>query len=222
MDSDGSVRPIMKFAWHLATLLTGVAATAGEMTVTFDGEASLPAGWQTGITGKGEAKWEVVSHDSAPSPPRVLRQSGEATFAWAVKTDALIRDGFVEVKFMAVGGKEDQAGGLVFRFRDRNNYYVVRANALENNVVLYKTVDGKRSALQVKGRATGYGVKAAVEKGAWHLLRVEFEGHGFAVLLNGKRLFEAEDDTITDAGAVGVWTKADSVTLFDDFRFGTK
>ena len=199
------------------------AATA-DMKITFDetNPGELPKGWETGITGKGKAKWEVVSDDTAPSRPNVLKQSGEATFAWAAKTDEKIKDGFVEVKFKPVNGKEDQAGGIVFRFKDANNYYIVRANALEDNVVLYKTVDGKRSSLQVKGRTFGYGVDTKVPSRKWSKLRVEFRANVFTVFFNGKALFEVEDETFKDAGAVGLWTKADSVTLFDDFTFGTK
>ena len=199
------------------------AATA-DMKITFDetNPGELPRGWEAGITGKGKAKWEVVSDDTAPSRPNVLKQSGEATFTWAAKTDEHIQDGFAEVKFKPIAGKEDQAGGIVFRFRDANNYYIVRANALEDNVVLYKTVNGKRSSLQVKGRTFGYGVDTNVPSRKWSTLRVEFHGNLFTVFFNGKKLFEVEDDTFKDAGAVGVWTKADSVTLFDDFSVGTK
>jgi hypothetical protein len=89
-------------------------------------------------------------------------------------------------------------------------------------VVLYKTVNGKRSSLQVKGRMFGYGVDTKVPKGKWSTLRVEFVGKLFTVSFNGKKLFEVEDETFKDGGAVGVWTKADSVTLFDDFTFGGK
>jgi len=199
------------------------AATA-DMKITFDetNPGELPKGWEAGITGKGKAKWEVVSDDTAPSRPNVLKQSGEATFAWAAKTDEKIKDGFVEVKFKPVNGKEDQAGGIVFRFKDANNYYIVRANALEDNVVLYKTVNGKRSSLQVKGRTFGYGVDTKVPSRKWSKLRVEFRADVFTVFFNGKALFEVEDETFKDAGAVGLWTKADSVTLFDDFTFGRK
>jgi hypothetical protein len=109
-----------------------------------------------------------------------------------------------------------------WRVTDANNYYVVRANALEGNVVLYKTVEGKRSSLQVKGRMFGYGVDAKVPSRKWSTLRVEFSGKLFTVFCNGERLFEVEDETFKDAGGVGVWTKADSVTLFDDFLFGGK
>ena len=187
----------------LAFVLTAGAAVA-QATVTFDDGTALPKGWTSGITGHGAANWAVIIDETAPTPPHVLRQSGEATFCWAVKSDAKIKDGFAEVKFKPISGSEDQAGGLVWRFKDANNYYVVRANALEDNVVLYKTVAGKRSSLQVKGRMFGYGVDTKVPKGKWSTLRVEFQGNLFTVLFNG------------------VWTKADSVTLFDDFAYGAK
>ncbi len=126
------------------------------------------------------------------------------------------------MKFKPISGEEDQAAGLIWRVKNANNYYVCRANALEGNVVLYKTVAGKRSSLQVKGRMFGYGVDAKVPGGKWSTLRVEFTGKLFTVSCNGKQLFQVEDETFPDAGAVGLWTKADSVTLFDDFTYGTK
>ena len=204
----------------LLTVLT--AGMAILQIVNFDQSTSLPDGWLSGVTGHGAAKWEVVADRSAASPPNVLRQSGEATFCWAVSTKHKLKDGFAEAKIRPIDGKEDQAGGLVWRFKDANNYYVVRANALEGNIVLYKTVNGKRSSLQLKGRMFGYGVDTDVPKGKWSVLRVEFAGTLFTVFYEGKKLFEVADATFQDEGAVGVWTKADSVTLFDDFSYGAK
>jgi hypothetical protein len=209
--------------WAITAMAVGpfaVGLAVAETKIGFDQAPLLPANWRTGVTGRGTAKWEVIEERTAPSAPQVLRQSGEATFCWAVKADEKIKDGFVEVKLKPLSGKEDQAGGLVWRFQDANNYYLVRANALEDNVVLYKTVNGKRSSLQVKGRMFGYGVDVDVPQGKWSTLRVEFTGNLFTVLFQGQKLFEVQDDTFGDAGAVGLWTKADSVTLFDDFTFG--
>jgi hypothetical protein len=202
-------------------LLPGVAF--GE-TVNFDNSkpGELPPGWTGGKTGSGNPKWTVEKDDSAPSKPSVLKQSGAATYCVAVKNDTNLTDGFAEVKFKPISGREDQAAGLVWRYRDENNYYVVRANAIEGNVVLYKTENGKRSSLDIVGRKGGYGVKADVPKEAWSTLRVEFSGNRFIVRLNGKQLFEVEDGTFASLGKVGVWTKADSVTLFDDFTHGGK
>jgi hypothetical protein len=204
----------------LIALMHAAGIAMAETHVTFDHVGALPAGWISGITGKGAAKWDVILDGSAPSSGGVLRQSGEATFCWAVKETEYIKDGFVEVKLKPIAGKEDQAGGIVWRFQDANNYYIVRANALEGNVVLYKTVNGKRSSLPVKGRMFGYGVDTEVPKNRWSTLRVEFARNLFTVSIQGKTLFQVEDDTFREPGAVGVWTKADSVTLFDDFTFG--
>jgi hypothetical protein len=137
-----------------------------------------------------------------------------------LKEDTNIKDGFIQIKFKAVAGAEDRAGGVVWRARDANNYYVARANALEDNVVLYKTVEGVRSALDIVGRKGGYGVAISVPADAWLTLRVEFKGSRFRVLYNGRQLFEVEDSTFPDAGKVGLWTKADSVTLFDEVTYG--
>lgn len=211
----------MRWTQVILILLAMAGGALAQTKVTFDEGNALPKAWETGITGKGTAQWEVVADDSAPSGSKVLKQSGEATFCWAAKTDERIKNGFAEVKFKPLSGKEDQAGGLVFRFKDANNYYVVRGIALEGNVVLYKTVNGKRSSLQVKGRMFGYGVDTKVPNGKWITLRVEFRGNLFTVYFNGKKLFEVEGKTLSGAGAVGVWTKADSVTLFDDFIYGS-
>jgi len=203
------------------TLITSMALAE---TVNFDNAETgkPPAGWTATKTGRGEPKWAVVADDSAPSQPNVLKQFGVATYPVALKDDTNLKDGFVEVKFKAVSGSEDQAGGVVWRAKDADNYYICRANALEDNVVLYKTVAAKRKSLDIVGRRGGYGVKEKVAPQTWHTLRVEFAGNRFTVIFNGKKLFTVEDGTFTDAGKVGLWTKADSVTLFDDFSYGEK
>jgi hypothetical protein len=192
-------------------------------TVGFDNAkpGKLPPHWTGTVTGTGAAKWNVEREDSAPSKPNVLKQSGEGKYPICIKDDTTLKDGFVEVKFKPLSGKEDQAGGVIWRVQDKDNYYVCRANALEDNVVLYKTVAGKRSALDIVGRKSGYGVKEKVAPAEWHTLRVEFQGHHFKVSFDGKHLFDVEDSTFADAGKVGVWTKADSVTIFDDFSWGS-
>ena len=161
--------------------------------------------------------------DSVPNRPLVLKQSGwtpKPSFPLCLKDGSSLRDGFVEVKFKCWSGTNDQAAGLVWRYRDEGNYYVARANALEDNVVLYKVEQGKRTALDIVGRRGGYGVKAKVPPRQWNSLRVNFMGQRFHVVLNGQDLFAVEDPSFTAPGLVGLWTKADSVTLFDDFRYG--
>lgn len=200
------------------------ASTAFAQTVNFDDArpGELPANWTSAKTGKGDPKWAVIADDTAPSKPNVLKQSGEAAYPLALKDDTSLKDGFVEVKFKAISGREDQAAGVMWRAKDADNYYICRANALEDNVVLYKTEAGKRKSLDIVGRKGGYGVETKVAPQTWHTLRVEFAGNRFKVLLNGKHLFDVQDETFKDAGKVGLWTKADSVTLFDDFSYGAK
>ena len=125
-----------------------------------------------------------------------------------------IKDGYAEVKFKPLEGREDQAGGVVWRWKDGDNYYIARANALENNVTIFHTVKGIRHEFK--------SVNMKVASNQWHALRVDFDGNKFKVLFDGKAVLEATDDTFKEAGAVGVWTKADSVTAFDDFSFGGK
>lgn len=185
-----------------------------------DAVGVTPKGWTATRTGKGDPRWTVEHDQTAPSKLKVLKQSGRATYPLLLKDDTSFKDGFVEIKFKAIAGSEDRAAGLVWRARDANNYYVVRANALEDNVVLYKTVNGARSALDIVGRKGGYGVNVSVPANQWHGLRVDFRGSRFSVLYNGKQLFNVEDSTFSDAGKVGLWTKADSVTLFDEIIYG--
>ena len=193
-----------------------------ESTARFETDAvgTTPKGWIATRTGTGDPKWTIEQDQTAPSKSKILKQSGRATYPLLLKDDTNIKDGFIEVKFKAIAGSEDRAAGLVWRARDANNYYVVRANALEDNVVLYKTVNGVRSPLDIVGRKGGYGTDVSVPANQWHGLRVDFSGSRFKVLYNGKQLFEVEDSTFGDAGKVGVWTKADSVTLFDDINYG--
>jgi hypothetical protein len=190
--------------------------------ISFDSNRTgvAPEGWTATLTGSGDPKWTVESDDSAPSKAKVIKQSGRATFPLLLNNDAGIRDGFVEAKFKAVAGSEDRAAGVVWRASDANNYYVARANALEDNFVLYKTVNGVRSALDIVGRKGGYGVSVPVPANTWHSLRVDFHGSRFTASFNGTPMFEVEDSTFTEAGKVGLWTKADSVTLFDEVSYG--
>jgi hypothetical protein len=183
-------------------------------TVTFEQEPAgkIPKGWTAGVTGKGAPQWAITRDDSAPSRSRVLKQSGQGEFPWCVKSDVSLQDGYVEVKFKPISGEDDQAGGIVWRFKSGDNYYIARGNALENNVSLYYVENGKRKTLKY--------VDAPVDRNGWNTLRAEFSGKKIKVLLNGKSYIELEDDHVADAGAVGVWTKADSVTSFDNLSYG--
>jgi hypothetical protein len=197
----------------IATAIIATATTAFADTDTFDKApvGSSPAEWTCGVTGGGSPKWTIEADASAPSQPNVLKQSGSGNFPWCVKKEVSIADGYVEVKFRPLKGREDQAGGIVWRWKDGDNYYVARANALENNVSLYHTTNGRRITIKY--------VDTAVATNQWHILRVEFAGQAIKVSLDGKQYIELNDDHISGAGAVGVWTKADSTTEFDDFSF---
>jgi hypothetical protein len=197
----------------LLTCLTLSTALAG--TINFDNmqPSAPPVGWTPTKTGQGEARWQIVTDLSAPSLPNVLKQSGVATYPICIKNDTSLKDGFVEVKFKPVAGKEDQAGGVIWRCKDADNYYIARANALEDNVTIYYTVNGKRTE---KKR-----INTKVASNQWHTLRVDFKDSYFVVTFDGKKAFGWNDQTFKEAGKIGFWTKADSTTLFDDFSFGT-
>ncbi len=197
----------------MSSLITS-AARAG--TVNFDDAktGAPPPGWTATQTGRGAAKWTIEKDDTAPSKPNVLKQSGEATYPVCLKNDTSVQNGFVEVKFKPISGKEDQAGGVIWRCKDADNYYIARANALEDNVTIYHTIKGRRTE---KKRT-----QMKVSSHEWHTLRVDFRGNHFTVTFDGKKAIEWDDKTFTEAGMVGVWTKADSVTLFDDFSYGSE
>ena len=199
---------------------------AQDQTINFDraSAGSIPEGWSIAMTHQGgQPKWEVLKDDSAPSKPNVFAQvSNDRTagrFPLAVWDGATVKDGTVTVKFKAVSGAIDQGAGLVWRYQDPNNYYIVRANALENNIVLYKVQNGERLSLAPKGAVSNaYGVKHSVPKQTWITLSVRFRGNLFSVSLNGEKLFDVGDGTFTGAGKTGLWTKSDSVIYFDDFQ----
>src|SRR5438128_5585418 len=170
-------------------IVTMSTALAAPETFNFDDmkTGAPPPGWTATQTGSGTAKWAVERDDSAPSKPNVLKQSGQATFPVCIKNDTNLKDGFVEVKFKPIAGKEDQAGGVIWRVRDANNYYIARANALENNVTIYHTINGKRVAFK--------SINTKVTSGVWHTLRVEFQGSSFTVIFDGNKVVEATDTT---------------------------
>ena len=203
----------MKANLTMATiLLAGGMAMAQTLNFDQDALGRAPTGWACGVTGSGKPRWTVEAEPAAPTAPHVLMQSGAGDFPWCVRTGSAVLDGFVEVRFKPLRGREDQAAGVVWRWKDGKSYYVARANALENNVSLYYTEGGRRKTLKY--------VDAPVATNAWHLLRVEFKGTSISVVLDGRQVIAFDDGHIAGAGAVGVWTKADSVTAFKDFSFG--
>jgi hypothetical protein len=213
---------------HVALLLTAtlvtVHGTTRRVDFTQDAVDQPPKGFEFGHTARvgRPGKWIVL----ADGPNKVLAQtdadSTRSRFPVAVLTDAITADGDMSVRFKPMSGHVDQAAGLVWRYQNQDNYYIVRANALEDNVVLYKVENGKRIDLPVKGEGRTYGKKADVPAMQWSTLRVVATGRLFEVYFNGTKLYEVEDATFAQAGKVGVWTKADSVTHFDDLAIVTK
>ncbi len=214
----------------LIALVFLISGAAQAETINFESDSigPLPSDWTSAMTHSGgPPRWEIVRDDTAPSKPNVLAQlSSDNTrgrYPLAVLNKVSGKDGDLRVKFKAVSGEVDASGGLVWRYLDENNYYIVRANALEDNVVLYKVENGNRSSLAPKGTAREtYGVETNISAQTWHTIRVAFQGSLFTVYFNGEKLFEVEDTTFTAAGKVGLWTKADSVTHFDDFQVVVK
>jgi hypothetical protein len=193
------------------------SVSLGERKWAFDDDAlgGSPPGFAFGRTGSGRAgKWVVQVDPTAPSGKNVLAQldadDTDYRFPVAVANEPLLRDGSVSVRCKSVSGSVDQACGLVFRYHDPDNYYVTRANALENNVRLYHVKNGSRQQFA--------GWNGTVSTGRWHALRVEAKGDHFEVYWEDKKIIDAHDSTFPDTGKIGVWTKADSVTHFDDLQ----
>jgi len=218
---------LLSLCMVLASLLTSATHSEPEgvkRVIGFDDQkpGEPPLGFSCALTGQGRpGVWRVVRDEAAASGPNVLAQSDQdATsyrFPLCVLDAVSGTDVDLSVRFKAISGAKDQAAGIVWRYHDPNNYYIVRANALEGNVVPYKVEGGKRTDLDPKGSGLfAYGKKVAVPSGAWNTLGVVARGTLFVVSLNGQRLFQVEDSTFRSPGKVGVWTKADSVTYFDD------
>jgi hypothetical protein len=201
--------------FFLAGTLTIAATRAGAQQMTrIDFENAT---YKEGITGTGTpASWRLLDDPTAPTKRKVLAQTSndktDYRFPLAIFEAPVSADVDVSVKFKPVAGNVDRAAGIAIRLRDRDNYYVVRANALEDNVRLYKMVGGQRSQFA--------GTNVKVPSGVWQELRLKVEGSRFEVFLDGKSLYTASDSTFAAAGRVALWTKADSVTYFDDLRIG--
>jgi hypothetical protein len=185
-----------------------------ERTWTFEDAkvGKLPVGWFSAKTGKGQGSvWKVQEDESAPAGAKVLTQTSSKgpnpLFNLCVPDKTSYKDVDLTVSFKALSGKIDQGGGPVWRYKDANNYYIARMNPLEDNIRVYKVVNGRRRQLDSSN------VKASA--GKWHTIRVVQQGNHIQCYLNGKLHLDVKDDTFTDAGKTGLWTKADAVTSFD-------
>jgi hypothetical protein len=206
--------------------LTCVALQAQGRKVDFEQDivGQQPHGFLFGHTRKTgtPGRWLVEEDKGGKYLAQLDTDSTRNRFPTAVLADVSAADVDLSVRFRPVSGRVDQAAGLVWRYQNEDNYYIVRANALEDNVVLYKVQNGQRTDLPVKGEGRTYGKSAEVPSAQWSTLRVTATGGRFEVYFNGTKLYEVEDGTFKSAGRVGVWTKADSVTHFDDLTVTPK
>ncbi len=178
---------------------------------------AAPTEFDFARTGQGgPAQWAVVADTTAAGGRAIEQTSTDRTdyrFPLAIYKSLSARNVDVAVRFKPVAGTVDQAGGIAVRLVDPNNYYVVRANALEDNVRFYRVVNGRREQIE--------GANLKVARNAWHTLALKAEGERFTVMFNGKQLYTATDRTFAAAGKVALWTKADSVTRFDRIEINT-
>lgn len=220
----------MKKTFGLIILALGLNSCQGQLTeksnfnvslkpgtdTTFSFESGevgkLPYGWSNQV-----GKWSIAGDNGN----KVLYQSASSsggTFNIAVYDGAVYADVEMSVRIKAISGDGDQGGGMVWRFIDKNNYYIVRENPLEDNVVLYKVENGTRKDLPIVGKGRTYGAPVDKLGNGWNNLKVIVKGELFVVYLNGKEIFQVKDTTFTQPGRIGVWSKADAASYFDDLN----
>lgn len=218
------MRHLMLGCLFVAVVTVTAYGEARSVAFSQDDIGQPPRGFEFGHTaGIGRpGTWVVQAEGGNKILAQTDNDATRARFPLAVLTDVVATDVDLSVRLRPVSGQVDQAGGLVWRYQNQDNYYLLRANALEDNVVLYKVESGKRTDLPVRGEGRTYGKKIEVPAGQWSTLRVLANGTLFEVYFNGAKLYEVEDATFSTPGKVGVWTKADSVTQFDDLSVATK
>lgn len=199
----------------------GLIASPGRV-ITFDAAPAgkVPPGWSVAMTNRGAApKWEIRRDQSAPTQPHVLAQVSSqrdgGRFPLAIFDGAQLRDGDVSVRMKPVAGKEVLAGGVVFRYRDENNYYLARANVREQNVAIFKVEDGQRIPITDP-------VSYPLTANTWKIMKISLRGSRIQLYMSHRRIIETRDSTFSEPGKVGLWTVSDSVTYFDDFRVKPK
>ncbi len=203
-------------------LMAGLAAqtapvTAGQWDFEKQPAGKTPLGWTVGATNRHGplATWQVVADPDTPSGKQALaltrpNHNFGGTFNLCWNENIRFRDGIITVAFKANAGEEDQGGGVVWRFRNEDNYYIARYNPLENNFRLYYVKDGARRMLA--------SARIALPAHVWQTMKIVQDGNRISGFLNGKKYLEVRDDTFPDEGTAGFWTKADAATSFDDFR----
>ncbi|MCP4130862.1 MAG: hypothetical protein GY754_07755 [bacterium] len=204
-------------------LFIAAALSAQTLVLTFDNDpvGAMPKGFSNLLSGKGKiGNWVVIKEETAGSEKNVLAQTGMDTtgyrFPVCIYDGIKAKNATISVTFKPMKGTVDQAGGIVWRFIDKNNYYIARANALEDNVVTYIVKNGRRIDLPLVGKGKTYGKKVKVPAGIWSELKIVVRDDLFIIYLNNARLYSVKDKTFRKPGKMGLWTKADSYTLFNN------
>jgi hypothetical protein len=197
----------------LFACLCAVALTAQSTKIDFDKDevGKTPKGFSFALTGQGKPGVWIVRKDDGAHGNVLVQTDADTTdyrFPIAFYDSFTAKDVDLSVQFKALSGKGDQGAGLVWRYRDQNNYYVTRCNALEDNCTIYHVVNGRRQAFM------NHRIKVA--SNTWHTLQVTATADHFVVTYDTQKVLDAKDETFKDAGKVGLWTKADSVIAFDD------
>jgi len=184
---------------------------ANDTTIDFERGVidKLPSGFTQTRTGKIQnLNWKIVNDNGNKVVAQLAKNEGDY-YNLLVRDKLNYQDFTLTVKMKAVAGEEDQGGGLVWRYIDNNNYYIARCNPLEHNFRFYRVVNGNRKQL--------ISADCDIKAGIWFNMSIEMKGNKISCSLNGINMIEATDDTFKSPGYIGLWTKADAVTYFDDF-----
>lgn len=187
--------------------------TKTDSVFMFDADevGKMPVGWTNYYTGKGKlGKWEIRDDGGNKVLAQVSQENFGYHFDVIVLDSSDYQDLEIMVKFNGVKGEEDQGGGPVWRYQDADNYYIARANPLENNFRVYKLIDGNRKQLA--------SADINIPTGEWHTIKITMIANHIECFYEGKKYLDVTDDTFKDSGGVGLWTKADAVTYFDDLK----
>ena len=204
------------------TTVSEVKTTGNDTVINFESYNlnKLPNNWSQYFTGKAgeEPNWQIVDDNGNKVLAQLTSNNPNYHFNDVVFNGIVAKNVELKVKMKAIKGSMDQGGGFIWRFTDADNYYVVRANPLEDNVVLYKVEKGKRTDLALIGKGRTYGVDVPKLGNNWNTLKLIAKDDIFTVFLNDKEIFKVKDSTFKNAGKVGLWTKADAVSYFDDLE----
>ena len=201
----------------LGAVVTRAETTSSAPAWNFDREqpGTLPSEFSIGtmFDGRPAGDWQVLATDRAKSPPHVLAQlmgkGAEHAYKVALIKDAIASDLNLEVSFLPIQGRADMGGGLIWRAANDRNYYLARANPLEQNIRVYRVEKGIRHLLE--------NFNQTIDVRQWHTLRVTHQGCRVNIFYDNKQVLDLCDKTF-HAGMIGLWTKSDAVTYFDDLR----